>query len=431
MANAQKRGFRFPWGGDERPDESADLHAVTAEGLAERLGTTSDDLDQPMHPADTAEEEQTVAERAAVAESSVEDEAGAVSEMTDAAPEPRARAAWPEHDRRGSERPFAAAGSPPSAPSSRATNPLVAGLVKAMREAARTARGEAVSTLRSEASAREEAIRADSTANAGELRKVADADIAGIREWSKAELTRVREETEHRIGARRDQLVAETEAEAQATEQTLQRLADAVARFEAETDAFFEALLAEEDPARLAGLAERMPQPPTLDDFSAVRVGTLDAGEAGVPPPVAEDGSEPKTATAPEVEPEPGAEAVAEDSREAAADTRADAGDHLDPETAAAAEAESLAGLDGQTQLLVSGLSGMAAIAAFKGGLLHVPGVSAVSVMTTASGEIAFTVTHDAEADLRDALRSMPGFAARVMADDGSSVMVAATAVAA
>jgi hypothetical protein len=415
MANAQKRGFRFPWGGDERPDESADLHAVTAEGLAERLGATSDDLDQPKHPAATAEEEQTVAEPAAVAESAAPNETRGESESAESAADGGARPTWPEHDRRGPERRFTAAAAAQALPSRRPANPLVAGLVRAMRDAARTARDESVSTLRTEASAREEAIRADSTTNAGELRKVADADIAGIREWSKAELTRVREETEQRIGARRDQLVAETEAEAQATEQTLQRLADAVAQFEAETDAFFEALLAEEDPARLAGLAERMPPPPTLDDFSAGRVAGPHGDGAGAPAPAATD----------EAEPDPQAEADVASAPQPAAT------DHLDSETAAAAEAASLAGLDGQTQLLVSGLTGMAAIAAFKGGLLHMPGVSAVSVMTTASGDIAFTVTHDAEADLRDALRSMPGFDARVMADDGSSVMVAATAVAA
>ena len=47
-----------------------------------------------------------------------------------------------------------------------------------------------MTTLRSEAAAREEAIRTDSTTNAGDLRKVADAAVAGIREWSKAELAR-------------------------------------------------------------------------------------------------------------------------------------------------------------------------------------------------------------------------------------------------
>lgn len=429
MATAQKRGFRFPWGGDPQRDEP------DAPSLSERLGTATDDLGRGPFDLEPAGEAATTTEAlpdaeaapaiepAPAAEPDSEpqvEEQRAVTTEAQVAAEP-ARNAWPEADRGSSVRRSAVAESgsgampgatpasgawpaPAAARSDSATarrdNPLVAGLVRAMREAARVAREEAVTSLRSDAVARGEAIRVQGTEAAAELRKAADSDVASIREWSKAEMTRIREATEARITARKIQLGTETEAAGEAVEALLGRLASTVEAFEAETAAFFDALLAEEDPARLAGLAEQMPQLPTLDEIANAAPPTP-AGPAAkrvlrVEPPAPATGSE-----AVHAEPEA-----------------------LDANSAAAAEAEALAGLDGQTQLVVSGLATVAAIASFKATLVRTPGVSAVSATAGSNGDVLFTVTHADNADIREAIDHMAEFQARVIADDGSSLVV-------
>lgn len=312
----------------------------------------------------------------------------------------------------------------------RKTNPLMAGLVRAMRDAAKTARDETVATLHVDAATRADAIRAQAATAVNDLKKIAEADVAGIKEWSRQELARVREETEERIAARRSQLVDETEAAGRASDDLLASLHTAVEAFEAEMGRFFDALLAEEDPARLAGLAERMPAPPTLDGFPAAGDATVVARPEPMPAAVAQ----PAPATEPE--PEPVAEAsVAEATQpqaEVAApepeqdDPRAGWLEHLDPDAAAAAEAEALAGLDRQTNLIVSGLGEVAGIATFKAALMHAEGVSAVSVTAGTNGDVLFTVTHDGEADLRDAVRGLEAFEPQVIADDGDTISIAA-----
>src|SRR4029078_724274 len=89
------------------------------------------------------------------------------------------------------------------------TNPLVAGLIKAMREAALASRAETTTRLQAEASARVETIRTDATEESAAPRKRVDEDIAGIRDWSKGEMARIRQETEARIEARRAEAGAE------------------------------------------------------------------------------------------------------------------------------------------------------------------------------------------------------------------------------
>ena len=491
MATAQKRGFRFPWGGDAHRDESSP-DGAGSEGLgdadvATRVGPDGDDLGEgPFGPTDGPADADAAADTAAPTEPPVDattdPSAGPTAATTADALETldRARAAWPESDRRtvgplastSRTRPALApqapaqsaaaevpvvtsapdvpvepaasgrsnasaehatstrvpdlpAGSPGSPPaesaagaSRRRDNPLVAGLVRAMREAARTARDETVSALHADAAARTEAIRAQSAVAVTELKKLAEADVVSIKDWSRAELARVRAETETRIEDRRTQLVAETEAAGRAAENLMARLHETLEAFEAEMGQFFDVLLAEDDPARLAGLAERMPTAPDLEAF-----------------PTAEADAEPVT------EPEPAvtADAVATDDPSADAVTAESDGatqetgdprlgwlDHLDSDAAAAAEAEALAGLDRHTNLVVSGLSSVAGIAAFKSVLVHVDGVSAVSVTAGANGDVLFTVTHDGQSDLRDAIQAMEAFETHLIADDGDTLSVAA-----
>lgn len=498
MATAQKRGFRFPWGGDSRREEP---EASDAPSIAERLAGTPEDLGrgpfdlpegspasepdateppsaeaapqvataatpprlvmrapnaEPMviatpvspgeapapmagEPEAAQPEPEPVATAPEVPEPEPEPDAAALPEpepdfvaatLPEPQPEPESEphGTWPDADRRAS-RPSPTAKAAPSGTTTEArrANPLVAGLVRAMREAARAAHDEAVATLRVDVAARTEAIREHGTARATELKRAAEADVLSIREWSKAEMARVREETESRIAARKIQLVAETERESRDTDALLDRLTAAVEAFEAETDAFFKTLLAEEDPGRLAGLAEQLPPPPSLEEFPAgepVGVHATHARAGRSPSHAPGSSAFAPTDTSQEGEP-PLTMTVVPTAMEAPADDASRA-DGLDADAAAAAEAEALLGLDEKTQLVVSGLSSVGAIAAFKGALLNSPGVSAVSVNAGDNGDVLITMTHAAGTDVRRALRDIEAFQPAVIADDGATLVVVA-----
>jgi hypothetical protein len=142
-------------------------------------------------------------------------------------------------------------------------------LTKAMQSAAEAARADALERLSAEAKAHIETIHTSTADEATELRKKADDDVSKIREWSKAEVARIREETDERIAHRKEVLEREIEAHAAHIESRIERVQSRVTAFEAEMAAFFERLLAEEDPTRFAAMAETMPEPPALDDEGA------------------------------------------------------------------------------------------------------------------------------------------------------------------
>ena len=66
------------------------------------------------------------------------------------------------------------------------------------------------------------------------------------------------------------------------------------------------------------------------------------------------------------------------------------------------------------TQVVVTGLVSVASIASFKRHVGRVPGVQAVGVSSGPDGEFVFTVSHRGDVNFRDALPTLPGFAARV-----------------
>jgi hypothetical protein len=480
MATAQKRGFRLPWGGDSHRDDAAPEDAqtstatdaadggqdVTAEDLGDgpfgpargltaeaarggsraavgRLelawpdsdrktvgplaalgrraapatdvatttdlatpqGTVETDAATALQPdvdVDSAPTETTAAGTdTADAETAVADDVEATESALTTTPTDHVEEPEPEiADEQTRDAPTARPAGAPAPAGTRRDNPLVAGLVRAMRDAARTARDESISALRADAATAGEALKARAAEAAAELRKAADADIAAIKEWSRTELARVRAETEARIAARKDQLTWETEADAQTAEDRLAGLARTVEAFEAEMAEFFEVLLAEEDPARLAGLAEQMPAAPELDDL----VATTDAFGEADESTVADDG--------PEVL----------DGAAGGSDDATRPLETFDADAAEAAEQEARAGLENQTSLLANGLSDVAAIAAFKGALMTVDGVSAINVSAGDSGQVLFAVTHDAGTDLRDAVLSMAEFEVRVDSDDGAAL---------
>ena len=373
MTTTEKRGFRLPWGADgRRPGDEADVDpgeaasavltpatdlapaiAPSGPGTSVRSGSMlrrNQDEELGRGPFDLAPTDEV--ETAASAESLVDvvepaakpkpaetAEASAASEAPATPAEPAT--AWPEVDRRGSPAHVATDAPPPARHAAveavpRKANPLVAGLVKAMRDAARAARDETTARMRADAAARADQIRLEAVAAGAALKKRADEDVTGIREWSRAEAARIRQETESRIAERKARLATETQAHAAATEKLNGELKDAIVAFEAEMERFFDQLLKEDDPARLATLAERLPEPPTfarLGDAPAPARAPRAARTTPRKPAVRKPAEAAPTGSTPTAEPEATEVAATVDAR-------------LAPDAAAAAEAEAILGLD-------------------------------------------------------------------------------------
>jgi hypothetical protein len=180
----------------------------------------------------------------------------------------------------------AAADSPAS---SRKPSKFLADLTKAMQAAAEAAREETVGRLAVEAKTHVEEIHQRSATEAADLRRRADDDVAAIREWSKTEIARIREETETRITDRKARLETEIEEHAALIERQIERVQGRVAAFEQEMAAFFERLLAEDDPTRFAAMAGSLPEPPPFDtdDVAAAAAAAMVAPPEPVEAPEA------------------------------------------------------------------------------------------------------------------------------------------------
>jgi hypothetical protein len=435
MSSTQKRGFRLPWGAERGPEDAATPATFDAAAPDDAPGAMRDDAaDEPTGRAEPtpAPTEDAAPAASDVPETSAEAEMSetetATTEPAESGPaesEPAATpwpgGAWPSTDRSDAsqhahdaepavERPAIRVDGEARAP--RRENPLVAGLIKAMREAAIASRQETTSQLEAEATARVEAIRASSTEEAAALRKRVDEDIAGIRDWSKAEMARIRAETEHRIEARRADAIAESQRHLSAVEEQVLRVQSTVRAFEADMDRFFEQLLAENDPARLATLAERAPEPPELS-------GDLASGDAQG------DARDESGADAPTGHATDDGSALEAD---AAAEAEAEATEGLDMATTSkwlvgvrsSARGDEQAANDGGTdgsahsRLLVSGLTSVAAISAFKGAVAQLAGVRSVSVSSGERGVFIFDVSHDPVVDIAPAVNELTGFSVRI-----------------
>ncbi len=552
-----KSGFRLPWSSDRSQDDTA-FH-VAGDGTPESEVET----EQP---------------NVAWPESDVSSRAGfqAAQQRPADAPEP------PEEATNVTPaQPAPAPAAPPRKPTK-----LMADLATAIRSTAEAARDQQLSQLDAEANGIVEVIRAQSDEGAVALRRKSDEDVTGIRDWAKAEIARIKEQSEAKIADRKHLLEQEIADHAAAIEDRCGEVQSTVAGYREAMNAYFERLHVEDDPARLATMAESMPEPPTLaglsdlddleiDGAAARRAATEEAepeavvqdapddeaaGEAepeaepdadavGVAEPIAEDDTdgsevadedeivvsedrigkvlgfaddapsveataddavepepelEPKTASAadslfasddvprwtageaPEgfpageggdpvdrgsimaaleaaAEAVVAAEAAAEsaETAEAAADVaetaaelfagRASPRDDQDPEAQAALSARvdaggfdtesyqdrlasllpghaegSASGEPRTTQVVVTGLVSVASIASFKRHLGRLSGVSAVAVASGPDGEFIFNVTHRPDVSFRDAIPTMPGFAARVVATGDGVVSVTA-----
>ncbi|MHB8890802.1 MAG: hypothetical protein ACYC65_02020 [Candidatus Limnocylindrales bacterium] len=185
---------------------------------------------------------------------------------------------------------------------------LMADLTAAILATTETARDRALATVDADATQVTEAIRAASTEGAEAIRRRSEGDLAAIKEWSKTEIARVREETEGKIGARKATLESELASHSAAVEHRVGEVEKTVAQYRSDMDLYFGNLVTEDDPARLATMAEAMPEPPELDalanltDMDVTGFAPVEVVE----PDVATPGPEA------EVEPFDGSEAVAE-----------------------------------------------------------------------------------------------------------------------
>jgi hypothetical protein len=318
------------------------------------------------------------------------------------------------------------------APARRATK-FMAELSRAMQAAAEHSRNETMARFEIDAKTVVEELHATATEEVAALRRQADDDVAAIREWSKAEIARVREETEARVAGRKTGLDAEMEANAVTVETRAQRIAVVVAAFEADMTAFFERLNAEEDPTRIATMAETMPDPPSLQDVLAGMV----AEAPSMAPTPAPDLSRGTPATT-------GAEIDFAAAEAEAASFSGDLGTLGDEDDETAAATDTAAGSasigaetplavapltpdhTASTRVLVGGLVSVASIANFKRSLTRIDGVSSIAVASGPDGEFIFTVGHDAGLALGPAILTLSGFDSKITSESDVEIQISA-----
>ncbi|TAK01663.1 MAG: hypothetical protein EPO36_04635 [Chloroflexota bacterium] len=401
MATTEQRsGFRLPWAADTRP--GAPVHDQTP----------------PANP-----DSPPVAEGETIADPSSA-EATEMQETT--IPDTRSMG-WPASDAgdaaaEGEDAPVAPSARP------RRENLLVTGLVRAMRDAATSAREETAARFADEAKTRVETIHAQAAEETTDLRKQADAEIVEIRDWSKAEMARIREETDRRIADRKQHLEAEIERHAARVEHRIEGVQAAVAAFERQMETFFVKLMAEEDPARLAGLAEQLPDAPSLDLDDLDRA-VADQAEPSFPMSALD------ARGAAAAEAEAFADLDASDMSDLSDDSDLQPDDEAnviaDDDVARRLEAftthATAEGEGATSQLAVVGLVSVASIAGFKRALARTAGVRSVTVASGPSGDFIFSVGHDPETDLRSIVPELDGFAAVITGDADGVLTIAAT----
>lgn len=389
MASTETRpSFRLPWSaGSGESDERSDDRAEAAESPAE----ASIESDGPPD----------------IEETQVPD----MIETAAAAPPP------------------AQSEEPGAAPARRATK-FMAELSQAMLAAAEHSRNETMERFQVEAKAVVEEIHANATTEVTDLRRKADDDLAAIREWSKAEIARIREETETRAAARKTGLDSEIDAHSATVEARAERVVAVVAAFETEMGAFFERLNAEEDPTRIATMAETMPDPPSLEAVAALIV-------AATTTPVARPETATTTAAADTAEIDfAAAEAEAlsfdgdlgtlGDEDDAGTESTAESIEPTELATAEIASYDAAPDVAVRTRIVVSGLVSVASIANFKRSLARIAGILSIGVSSGPDGEFVFTVSHNASLPLSSEIVAMSAFATQVTGESDGEIQVSA-----
>jgi hypothetical protein len=240
MATTETRpGFRLPWTSDHREPRAGD-DAGTTEPQAEAATSGETTVDpSPASQASTTESPEDSVTPTFAASSTP------TSSATDGHP--------------GTVPPASHPTPPPARP--RPTK-FLADLTKAMQTAAQAEREEMLRQYREDAKAFVEQYRSEAAVRVTSYRKEADEDVAGIRDWSKAEMARIREETERRIASRKADLESELQYHGDRVDRAIQGIESRVEGYETEMAAFFERLLAVDDPTAFAAMAANMPEPP-------------------------------------------------------------------------------------------------------------------------------------------------------------------------
>ncbi len=548
MAQTDTRsGFRLPWSSDRAHEDTAGLDA--GEGAPEAV--VEQEAPQVAWPEIDFAARLGITPNASRADDPSTEDAPTAAEPATPAPAPAPR---------------------------KPHTKLMAALAAAIRATTEAARDQRLGQADTEAQSVVDMIRAQSAEGAAALRRRSDDDVEAIRDWAKAEIARIKQESDSRVADRLALLGREIEGHAAAIEDRVTEVQSIVAGYRGAMDTYYARLALEEDPARLATMAEAMPDAPSLESLgdlaglvvtpapvdavaSVVEAGpevqpeaefalvadieepeaVADAGEAVIEasdagtitdetaaavheaalddaetssrseaddqvageletadmagtvahggeaadgdavarwaegetpdhfPKSDAEGGDPvdrgaiMAALEAAAEAVVAAEAAAEsaDQAEAAADVaetaaelltgRASSDEELDPGAEAAMSARVDAGgfdtgsyadrlasllpghadgdADGEprtTQVVVNGLVSVASIASFKRHLGRLPGVTAVAVASGPDGEFVFNATHRPDVSFRDAIPTMPGFAARVTASGGGVVSVTA-----
>jgi hypothetical protein len=346
-------------------------------------------------------------------------------------------------------------------------------LAAAIRSTSESARDAQLAHIADEAKGVAARISAQLSDGSATLRQQSDNDIADIREWAKAEAARIKAESDARIATRKRLLDDQIAAHEAANHEREARLQATVAAYQQTMDQFFARFLAEEDPARLATIAETMPEPPSLEPFAepdstwadpsnpptmasvAVGIdphdGTMPGGEglaaaargesepawsadeaeaeaalitssleddmtAAPPAPQTEGSKAGKTASTRRAPTEPEAAASPAPASPAPASPA--------PASPAPAAESGNAGEPRSTQVIVSGLVSVASVASFRRALGRTPGVLSVTVTSGPNSEFLFHVSHRHDVDFGTAIPSLPGFVAEITGVANGAVSV-------
>jgi hypothetical protein len=256
MASTDTRsGFRLPWSSDRSHDDTPQEPQVDA---AADPAAAESEVTDPMS-SEPAAGDMAWPATDLHARPGIKDEAPQPSESV--SPDGPSAEEPPMVDQQSAP--------PSSAPPSKKPSKLMADLSAAIRSTAETARDQSLAQTDADARQVVTTIREQSTEGAAGLRQQCDEDIAGIREWSKAEIARIREETDDRISSRKSTLEQELADHAASVDYMVEEVEAEVARYQAEMESYLERLRNEDDPARLATLAESMPDAPSFEAWVA------------------------------------------------------------------------------------------------------------------------------------------------------------------
>jgi hypothetical protein len=248
MAQTDARpGFRLPWNSERSTSEQTEIDETAQ-------------VEDTAQVDETAQAEETAQPEAVDGGSEWPTGETVTAEATDVAE---------------AETPEPTEASAPETPAGRRPSKFMVDLTKAMQAAAEEARTRTIGQFQADAKGHIEQIHGRSSTEAADLRRQADDDVAAVREWSKLEIARIREETEGKISARKGQLESQIEMHAAQIEREIEIVQGRVSEFEAEMAAFFERLLAEDDPTSIASMAERLPEPPPFDTVAEYAAATI------------------------------------------------------------------------------------------------------------------------------------------------------------